>query len=155
MIDLKQIKALIKLMVDNDLSEVDLQDEQGERVKLKRGHEGAVQQYVAPPPVAQAAAPAAGPPAGEAAAPAKSADDGLTPIKSIMVGTFYTASSPDQPAFVQEGDKVGPETVVCIVEAMKVFNEVKAGVSGTIERVCVENGEVVEHDQPLFMVRPS
>lgn len=72
-----------------------------------------------------------------------------------MVGTFYTASSPDQAAFVEAGDKVTPETVVCIVEAMKVFNEVKAGISGTIERVCVENGEVVEHDQPLFMVRPN
>lgn len=155
MIDLKQIKSLVKLMVDHNLTEVDLQDEQGERVKLKRGGDGQVQ-YVAPPaPVAQAPAASAPPAGGAPAAPEKSADDGLVPIRSIMVGSFYSASSPDVPAFVGVGDKVGPDTVVCIIEAMKVFNEVKAEVSGTIERICVENGDVVEHDQPLFMVRPS
>ncbi len=160
MIDLKQIKALVKLMVDNNLSEVDLQDEQGERVKLKRGGDGQVQYAPAPVPMAPAApavtqaAPA--PTSGDVPpAPDKSSDDGLVPIKSIMVGTFYSASSPDADPFVQVGDKVGPDTVVCIVEAMKVFNEVKSDVSGTIERICVENGETVEHDQPLFMVRPN
>lgn len=158
MIDLKQIKSLVKLMVDHNLTEVDLQDEQGERVKLKRGGDGQVQ-YVAPaasqPAAAAAPAAPAAPAGGAPAAPEPSADAGLVPIKSIMVGSFYAASSPDVPAFVKVGDKVSPDTVVCIIEAMKVFNEVKAEVSGTIARICVENGDVVEHDQPLFMVKPN
>lgn len=158
MIDLKQIKSLVKLMVDHNLTEVDLQDEQGERVKLKRGGDGQVQYVAQPTPVAQApVAPAtpAAPASGAPAAPEKSADEGLVPIRSIMVGSFYAASSPDVPPFVAVGDKVSADSVVCIIEAMKVFNEVKAEVSGTIERICVENGDVVEHDQPLFMVRPN
>jgi len=72
-----------------------------------------------------------------------------------MVGTFYSASSPDMPPFVQVGDNIGPESVICLIEAMKVFNEVKAEISGSIEKVCVESGQAVEHDQVLFLVRSS
>ena len=153
MIELKQIKALIKLMVDNNLTEVDLQDEQGERVKLKRGGDGGVQYVTPSAPIAPVPIAAAEPSATPTAEP--SADDGLVPIKSIMVGTFYSASSPDVPPFVQVGDNIGPESVICLIEAMKVFNEVKAEISGSIEKVCVESGQAVEHDQVLFLVRPS
>jgi acetyl-CoA carboxylase biotin carboxyl carrier protein len=155
MIELKQIKALVKLMVDNNLTEVDLQDDQGERVKLKRGGDGGVQ-YVTPTAPVAPVPLAAGQPAPPATPAAESsADEGLVPIKSIMVGTFYSASSPDVPPFVQVGDNIGPESVICVIEAMKVFNEVKAEISGSIEKICVENGEAVEHDQVLFLVRPS
>ena len=154
MIELKQLRQLIKLMVDNELSEIDLQDGD-ERVSLKRGATG-VPQVVQAAPVqmaAAAAAPAAAPAASDAASSA--ATDGLVEIPSPMVGTFYTASSPDAEAFVSVGSSVGAETPVCIIEAMKVFNEIKAEVSGTIEKILVENGQAVEFEQPLFLVKPS
>ena len=84
--------------------------------------------------------------------PAKAEDEHIAVIKSPMVGTFYTAPNPDSPAYVKVGDHVGPETTVCIVEAMKVFNEIPAEVSGKIVTVLVENGEPVEFGQPLFKV---
>jgi acetyl-CoA carboxylase biotin carboxyl carrier protein len=101
------------------------------------------------------ALPPASPPAREAAAaPAEAPpkEEHVVLIKSPMVGTFYAASDPDSPPYVQVGDPVGPETVVCIVEAMKVFNQIPAEVSGTIVGVLVENGEPVEYGQPLFKV---
>ena len=157
MIDLKQLKALVKLMAANDLTEIDLHDAEGERVKIKRGSDPSVQvvspQAVAPQQPAPAAAPP--PPPPPAAEPAKDADEGLIPIPSPMVGTFYTASSPDAAPFVSVGATVKPDTVVCLVEAMKVFNEIKAEVSGTIQRVCVESGRAVEFGEPLFMVKPG
>ena len=159
MIDHKQLRILIKLMVDNGLTEVDLQDSQGERVKLKRGSdEQPTVQYVAAPHAghAPAPAPAAAPQAPAApAAPAGEKDDGLTTIASPMVGTFYSSSSPDAPPFVSVGDRISTETVVCLVEAMKVFNEIKAEVNGTIAAVMVSNGQAVEFGQPLFKVKPG
>jgi len=152
MIDIKTLKQLIKLMKDNDLCELDLRDAE-EQVKLKRGPGGAVQ-YVPPPAPAPApAAPTA--PAPAESAPAKTpADEGLVEICSIMVGTFYSAASPDSEPYVQVGDKVNADTVVCLIESMKVFNEIKAETSGTIEKMLVENGQTVEFNTPLFLVRP-
>ena len=101
--------------------------------------------YVAPPPAAPAAAPAE--------APAPAAADSSKLVKSPMVGTFYSAPSPDSPEFVKVGDKVTADTVVCIIEAMKVMNEIKAEVAGTISEVCVANGDSVEFGQALFKVK--
>ncbi|MFI4861999.1 MAG: acetyl-CoA carboxylase biotin carboxyl carrier protein [Phycisphaerales bacterium JB063] len=153
MIDVKKLEKLITLMVENDLNLIDLADEK-EQVTLKRGGEGGPVQYVqAPAAAAPAPAPAPAPPAaaqaagGASAAPA--APSGKT-IDSPIVGTFYTASSPDADDFVKVGDKVSADTVVCIVEAMKVFNEIKAEQAGTISKVLVSNGDAVEYGQPLF-----
>jgi acetyl-CoA carboxylase biotin carboxyl carrier protein len=153
--DLKNLKILIKLMVDNGLTEVDLKDAQGECVKLKRG--GDTVQYVpapqsfAPQPLT-ASQPAATPPAASAG---QSSDDGLKTITSPMVGTFYASSSPDAPPFVNIGDRISDESVVCLVEAMKVFNEIKAEIGGTIQAVLVASGQAVEYGQPLFKVKPG
>ncbi len=155
MIDVKKLKELIKLMVANDLTELDLQGE-GERVTLKRGAGDAPVHYVSPP-VSAAAAPHPTAPQ-DAAAPATAAasdDQSLVPIRCPMVGTFYAASSPDAEAFVKVGDRVDADTVVCIIEAMKVFNEIKAETSGVIQKVLVETGQAVEFDQPMFMVKAT
>ena len=149
--DIKDIKQLVKLMVDNDLTELDIAEGEN-KVALKRGMGGVPMMtaaHFAPPP--GAAAPSA--PAAEAA-PAKPAEK-LLEIKSPMVGTFYTAPSPDSEAFVKVGDGVGRESVVCIVEAMKVMNEIKAECSGTIAEICVQNAQPVEFGQVLFRVRPA
>ncbi|MFI4914899.1 MAG: acetyl-CoA carboxylase biotin carboxyl carrier protein [Phycisphaerales bacterium JB060] len=155
MIDIDRLRQLVDLMVEHDLTEVDVSDED-QSITIKRGAGGAFQ--VSPQPQAHAAQTAAGAPAaqGQDAPPAKgSADDGLVPIESPMVGTFYSAPDPDSPEFASAGSSVTADSVVCLVEAMKVFNEIKAEVAGTIERVCVKNGDAVEFGQPLFMVRPA
>lgn len=158
MYDLKTIKELIKLMVTNDLTELDLQSE-GERVALRRGPGESRVHYVTPPP-APVAAPAAGegrPAAGAepGASGEAAADAGTKPITSPMVGTFYAAASPDAKPYVAVGDRVEADKVVCIIEAMKVFNEIKAEVSGKIEKIMVQTGQAVEFGQPLFLVRPD
>ena len=161
MTDLKTLKELVKLMSANGLTELDLQDAKGERVTLKRATATAAPVVMHAPaamPVAPLAAPATAaaaapvPPASAGAAP--SADDGLVPIKSPMVGTFYSAATPDAKPFVAVGDRVGADTVVCIVEAMKVFNEIKAETGGTIQKILVSNGQAVEFGQPLYLVKP-
>jgi acetyl-CoA carboxylase biotin carboxyl carrier protein len=164
MIDIKKLNEIVKLMVDNDLTEVDLQDGE-ETVTVKRGPQGVpmIQQmapaYAPPsyatPPAGQATAPPA--PQGQAtqAAPAPAAASGLIAIESPMVGTFYSAPNPDTPAFVKPGSQITNESVVCLIEAMKVFNEIKAEKTGVIEQVLVKNGEAVEFGQKLFLVRPS
>ena len=162
MIDLKKIKELIKLMVVNDLTELDLEGD-GERVTLKRGHGNLIGPEVKTLPAVAAGggpgallvASAAGESANRSGQPGEpeKAEDGLKTIASPMVGSFYAAPSPDAKPFVSIGDRVNAETVVCVVEAMKVFNEIKAEASGTIEKVLVENGQAVEFDQPLFLVR--
>ena len=150
MIDLKKLEKLIGMMADNDLTEIEL-DDGTEKVQLKRGSVAGPVQVIAPAaapaPAAAAAAPASAPVASEAAAPAAAA--GPT-IDSPMVGTFYSASNPDSPAFIKPGDSVTADSVVCIVEAMKVFNEIKAEKSGKVKSVLVENGDAVEFGQPLF-----
>lgn len=149
--DVQRVRQLVELMHEYNLAEVDLRN--GDmRIQLKGN--------VAPafaPPVMQAAAPVTVAPASQApSAPAPAANDdaNMVFVKSPMVGTFYSAPNPDSPAFVKVGDMVGPETTVCILEAMKVFNEIQAECSGKIVAVLVKNGEPVEFGKPLFKVDP-
>jgi acetyl-CoA carboxylase biotin carboxyl carrier protein len=154
MIDISKLKELVALMAEHDLSEVDLKDEK-ESITLKRGgavHAAPQVQY-APAPVQQAAPAQTAAPAsagGSVAAPSA----GPT-IDSPMVGTLYLAPNPDSPPFVKPGQQVGPETVVCLIEAMKVFNEIKAEKSGTIEQILVKSGQAVEFGHKLFAIKPA
>ena len=143
--DLKEIKALIDLMQKNGLTAFEMEKD-GFRISLAKetGYAPAMA-YAAPPAAPAAAVPTPAAPA-EAAAPAASGKE----IPSPMVGTFYSAPSPESPAFVKVGQKVTPDTVVCIIEAMKVMNEIKAEVSGTITEVAAENGQPVQFGQALF-----
>ncbi len=149
------IKTIVKLMSDNDLSEFSIKSDEMQ-LKICRGgaHHSAISAPVvhAAPPVA--AVPAAAPAAAEAAPTADKADaaEDLTTIDSPIVGTFYRAPAPDADPFVKIGDKVEAESVVCIVEAMKVMNEIKAEKSGVIKEVLVENAQAVEYGQPLFVI---
>ena len=162
MIDIRKLKELVKLMVENDLTELDLQDTD-ETVNIRRGsseqtvinQQPAFYNAGAAPaaPVPAAAAPASEPEASPAAAPAS--DDGLHTIESPMVGTFYSKPNPDAASFAGSGTSVGPDSTVCLIEAMKVFNEIKAETSGVIERVLVSDGDAVEFGQPLFKVLPG
>ncbi|GAB6165844.1 acetyl-CoA carboxylase biotin carboxyl carrier protein [Thermostilla marina] len=166
--DVRRVRRLVQLMDEHELSEIDLRD--GElRIRIRRGKEAPTVTavpatpaagYVPPYPVAQPPAPV---PAGESkpaadAAPAEKKpaaeadDENIAIIRSPLVGTFYAAPDPDSPPYVKVGDSVGPDTIVCIVEAMKVFNEIPAEISGKIVAVLVENGEPVEFGQPLFKV---
>ena len=148
--DLRRVRRLVELMKEHDLSEIDIR-EGDTRIQLRRGADPVVS-VAAPRAVSTSdVAPAtASPPA---AAEQRRADDAHTAIiKSPIVGTFYTSPNPESPAFVKVGDHVGPETNVCIVEAMKVFNQIPAEVSGKIIAVLVENGQPVEFGQPLFKV---
>jgi acetyl-CoA carboxylase biotin carboxyl carrier protein len=157
MFDLKKIKELIKLMVSNDLTELDLQGD-NERVTLKRGIGESDVRYIAQAPPSVAGEPIASSTSsgGQAAGAAASSDaDGTVTITSPMVGTYYTSSSPDAKPFGAVGDRVDADTVVCIIEAMKVFNEIKAEMAGTIEKLLVSNGDSVEFGQPMFLVRPD
>ncbi len=156
-------------MVENDLSELNLQDQQ-ETVTVKRGlggvpvvHAAPVASYAsAPAPAASGAASSA---SESADAPAKAAaasaaasaasEAGLIAITSPMVGTYYGSPNPEAAAFISVGKTVTTDTTVCLVEAMKVFNEIKAECSGTIERVLVQSGQSVEYGQKLFLVRPA
>jgi len=155
MIDTSKLRELVQLMVDNDLSELDLQD-QTETVTIKRGGS------VAPPmvhhailPQNGAAAVAAGSSGSTMLPAASAAGDGSKPIESPMVGTFYSGANPDAPPFVTPGAAITAGTTVCLIEAMKVFNEIKAEFDGTVQQVMVKNGQAVEFGQKLFLVKPS
>ena len=144
--DVRKIRRLVELMKEYDLSQVDLR--QGEtRIQLQRG---ALPAEAAPATIVRTQVAAAAPTDKPAAAAAE--DEKIVCIKSPMVGTFYAAADPESPPYVKVGDHVGPETTVCIVEAMKVFNEIPAEVSGKVVARLVENGEPVEFGQPLFKV---
>ena len=150
--DIKDIKMLIDLMRKNELSVFKMEQE-GFKITLKRGQEPVITVAPAAVPMQIAqAAPAAAAPAPAPAAPAAPVEN-LKEITSPMVGTFYASPSPDSPAYIQVGQVVTPDTVVCIVEAMKVMNEIKAEVSGTIAEVCAENGKPVQFGQALFKVK--
>ncbi|MDY3554683.1 acetyl-CoA carboxylase biotin carboxyl carrier protein [Gemmata sp. JC717] len=157
--DVRTVEHLLKLMTEHDLAEVDLKE--GEhRIRLRKG--GALIGYApAPAPVRlpapavpAAAAPGAAPPA-PAAAPAPAPAKNLIEIKSQMVGTFYSKPDPKKPDFVTLGAKVTPKTVVCTIEAMKLYNEVTADCTGTIAEVCKQSGDFVEFGTVLFRVDPS
>lgn len=149
--NIKDLRQLVKLMVENDLSELEIADDQT-KVHLKRGPDGV--------PAAAGSVPAAAPVdvAGEKPAPAETPPEApaeeFVEIRSPMVGTFYTASGPDSEPFVQVGSDLAEDTVVCIVEAMKVMNEIKAECSGVIAEICVKNAQPVEYGQVLFRLRP-
>ncbi len=149
-----EVKELVKLMVANDLCEIEIKDGQ-KMISLRRGSlvTGGVEVPTALPaaPPAQASAEQASP--GESALEAPAED--LLEIKSPMVGTFYSAPSPDSDPYASHGSFVSDETVVCIVEAMKVMNEIKAECSGTVVEVCVKNAQPVEFGQVLYKVKPS
>jgi acetyl-CoA carboxylase biotin carboxyl carrier protein len=153
--DVRKIRRLVELMKEHDLTEIDIQ--QGEvRIQLRRAGSASNPGVILPGPGIRGEAFPSAPaglsrPAAETMAESAS-DNHLAIIKSPMVGTFYSAPDPDSPPYVKVGDHVGPETTVCIVEAMKVFNQIPAEVSGKILAVLVENGESVEYGQPLFKV---
>jgi acetyl-CoA carboxylase biotin carboxyl carrier protein len=140
-------------MNEHDLAEIDLRDAEV-RIRLRKHHEPLVTTMAAPMMQPMAAMPAVAKAATSSAAPAPAVDTHLIEIKSIMVGTFFASPSPEAPPFVKVGDHVGPDSAVCIIEAMKVFNEIPSGVSGKIVAVLVENGDPVEFGQPLFKVDP-
>jgi acetyl-CoA carboxylase biotin carboxyl carrier protein len=152
--DVKTVEYLLRLMTDHDLSEVDLK-EGDQRIRLRKGPVGiayAPAPAAYPAPAAQAAAAPANPAASTPAAPAASK---FHEIKSELPGTFYTRPAPDKPEFVKVGSKVAADTVVCYVSAMKLNNEVRAGITGTIVEVVAKNDEFVDYGTVLFRVDPS
>ena len=162
MFKIQEIREIIKLVDASSIDEF-VYEADGSKVKLKKNQVGTVvvEPKTAAPVVEQAkpAAPVAAAPAPakeevkvEAAAPV-AIDADLHKITSPMVGTFYAAPSPDAPAYVKVGDKVGDDTIVCIVEAMKLFNEIEAEIKGEIVEVLVKDGQLVEYGQPLFLVK--
>ncbi|GGD50938.1 acetyl-CoA carboxylase biotin carboxyl carrier protein [Muriicola marianensis] len=159
--DIKEIQSLIKFVAKSGASEVKLETDDI-KITIKTGPSGTgaettyIQQIpaaVAQAPVQQAPAPAA--PAAEAAPAKKEEDSKYVTIKSPIIGTFYRKPSPDKPAFVEVGDTVGVGDVLCVIEAMKLFNDIESEVSGKIVKVLVEDSSPVEFDQPLFLVDPS
>jgi acetyl-CoA carboxylase biotin carboxyl carrier protein len=154
--DLKDIKAIIDLMRKNSISEFEL-ERQDFKIKLKRSGAGG------PPPADEPISyPTTTTPAISAAIPAPSpataaagAAAGLLEIKSPMIGTFYRAPSPEAQDYVEVGSEVNPDTIVCLIEAMKVMNEIKAEVKGVVTHILVENAKPVEFGQPLFRIRPT
>jgi len=156
--DVNLLQSMVELMSANDLNTVDVRDGD-KRVILKRGAVVVQQAMSAAAPAhyahaPSASAPSASSPAAAAASAAEAEDAKLVAIKSPMVGTFYSAASPDAKPFVSVGTRVDEETDVCIIEAMKVFNNIKAETRGTIAKVLVDNGETVEFGQTLYLVKP-
>jgi acetyl-CoA carboxylase biotin carboxyl carrier protein len=156
--DLKQIQDLVKMVNKSNISELSI-EEKDIKITIKQKEDKYVtgvpmqQIQAAPAPVAIASpAPSAAAPAAKPAAPA--AADNLLTIKSPMIGTFYRRPSPDKPNFVEEGDEVKNGKVVCIIEAMKLFNEIESEISGRVVKILVEDSTPVEYDQPLFLVEP-
>ena len=156
--DLKQIHDLIKVVNKSNIGEISIEDKDG-KVTIKQ-KEDKITVTSAPAQTVYASAPAAAPSAAAPvastpAAPAAPAADNLITIKSPMIGTFYRRASPDKPLLAEEGTEVSTGKVVCIIEAMKLFNEIESEVKGTIVKVLVEDASPVEFDQPLFLVQPA
>ncbi len=163
--DIKEIKGIIDLMRKNGLSEFEYEKD-GTKIRIRRGPDGEPQVIASSPglvpapavlpiaPGVQMAIPHAAPAAAPAAAPTAPAGSTLPTINSPMVGTFYASPAPDAPAYVEVGAVVNAETVVCIIEAMKVMNEIKAEMSGTVVEILAENGKPVEFGKPLFRIKP-
>ena len=156
--DLKQIHDLIKVVNKSNIGEISIEDKDG-KVTIKQKEDKitvtsapAQTVFASAPAAPSAAAPVASTPAAPAAAPAA---DNLITIKSPMIGTFYRRASPDKPLLAEEGTEVSAGKVVCIIEAMKLFNEIESEVKGTIVKILVEDASPVEFDQPLFLVQPA
>jgi acetyl-CoA carboxylase biotin carboxyl carrier protein len=156
-VDLKDIKAIIDLMKKNSITEFEL-ERQDSKIRLKRGLNGGSpatgEEPLSAIPMPMVAMPQTMAPQASAAMPPASTT-GEIEIKSPMIGTFYRAPSPEAGSYVEVGSEVNPETVVCIIEAMKVMNEIKSEVKGVITQILVENAKPVEFGQPLFKVRPN
>ena len=156
--DLKQIHDLIKVVNKSNIGEISVEDKDG-KVTIKQKEERIT--VSSAPVYAAAPAPASAPVAASAAAPVSAAPapaastDNLVTIKSPMIGTFYRRAAPDKPLMAEEGTEVSPGKVVCIIEAMKLFNEIESEVKGTIVKVLVDDASPVEFDQPLFLVQPA
>jgi acetyl-CoA carboxylase biotin carboxyl carrier protein len=153
-VDLKDIKAIIDLMRKNSVSEFEL-EKQDFKIRLKRGPNGGTITSLEETPVVTYGQPASAIAPALAAPVAPAAVINELEIKSPMIGTFYRAPSPESASYIEVGSEVNPETVVCIIEAMKVMNEIKAEAKGVITQVMVENAKPVEFGQPLFKLRPS
>jgi acetyl-CoA carboxylase biotin carboxyl carrier protein len=160
--DLKEIQALIKFVSTSGVDEVEISQKDFKIAIKKNQNVGSAQivhtaiaQPAAMPMVAAPVAASPAPVAPIPSAPAEAKTDNLITIKSPMVGTFYRTPNPDSPSFVNVGDDVKPGKVVCIIEAMKLFNEIESEISGKIVKVLVDNATPVEYDQPLFLVEPA
>ena len=152
-VDIKEIRTLIDLMKKNGVAVFKMERE-GFKITLKTAGAVGPAQYVTNQPVFSVSESSALPAiAAEVLSSVPAEDSGGIEIKSPMVGTFYSASSPDSPSFLSVGQQVTPDTVVCIIEAMKVMNEVKAEVSGIVTEICAENGKPVQFGQPLFRLK--
>lgn len=158
--DFKQIQELIKTINKSNIGELSI-EEGGFKITIKQKKEEKVQTYMSAPTHVMAApsvqAPAHAPAVASSPAPAvetPKADNYIT-IKSPMIGTFYRKSSPDKPVLAEIGTEVNPGKVVCIIEAMKLFNEIESEISGTIVKILVDDASPVEYDQPLFLVEPN
>jgi acetyl-CoA carboxylase biotin carboxyl carrier protein len=155
----KEIQDLIDFISKSGLDEVNIETEEF-KIKVKKNTEAKVVQAAAPAPQpaaapAPAASPAPAPSSGGEEKAASSDDDKYVTIKSPMIGTFYRTPNPENPAFVNVGDSVKEGDTVCIVEAMKLFNEIESDITGKIVKILVDNATPVEYDQPLFLVDPS
>ena len=148
--DVRRVRRLVELMIEHELSEIDLR-QADQRIRLRKGGDPVIAMG---PAAAGHAAPTPAPAAAVPAAPSapKADDPSVVVIKSPMVGTFYAAPSPESPAFVKVGDHISAKSTVCVIEAMKVFNEIPAEVSGLVVAVLVDNGEPVEFGHPLFKI---
>src|SRR5678815_5640445 len=159
--DFKQIQELIKLINKSNIGEVSI-EEKGFKLTIKQKEEAAQNVFAAPQqfpqsfhaPVATPSQPSSAPPTNEKVK-TDSATDNFITIKSPMIGTFYRSSTPGKPPFIEIGDDITPGKVVCIIEAMKLFNEIESEIKGRIVKVLVEDASPVEYDQPLFLVDPS
>ena len=149
--EVKKIRELIELMQEHELNEVDLK-QADQRIRLRRGPEGQPVAYAQPQAVAPAVSAAAPAPAASSSAAAPAANADTFTIDSPTIGTFYSRPKPDAADYVKVGDVVTEDTIVCIVEAMKMFNEIPAGVSGKIVEVLVNNEDPVDNNKPLFRV---
>ena len=156
--DLKQIHELIKIVNKSNIGEISIEDKDG-KVTIRQKEEPVVTHIPAPTHQIYHTAPPPPQPAPVSAAPAAPAAtpvaDKLITVKSPMIGTFYRRTSPDKPALADVGQAVAPGKVLCIIEAMKLFNEIECEISGTIVKVLVEDASPVEFDQPLFLVDPT
>jgi acetyl-CoA carboxylase biotin carboxyl carrier protein len=151
-LDLKAIKQVIDLMKRSELSEFELEEE-GFKLRLSRKNGEVAPQIIQAAPAA--AVPVAAPAASAAPEAPAAEEAGISIIPSPMVGTFYRSPSPDSPVFAEVGTKVNADSIVCIIEAMKVMNEIHSELKGTITEILVENGDAIEFGQPLFKIKTT
>ncbi|HOW87452.1 MAG TPA: acetyl-CoA carboxylase biotin carboxyl carrier protein [Candidatus Omnitrophota bacterium] len=154
--NIKEIRELLELMAEHNLGEIEVEKDDM-KIKLRKLANGRIMvegapQMAAPAP---AAMPASAPAAAAAPAGQPAVEEGVTIVRSPMVGTFYAAPAPDQPPYVTVGKVIKEGDVLCIIEAMKLMNEIKAELGGTVIEVMVQNGQTVEYDQPIFKIKKS